>query len=666
MKSIAISTDFIRANTLHLLILTLTLMLLPHVTRFPVWVSVAVGSLLGWRLLALRFGWRMPNRWIVAVLTLVIAVGLFLNYRTLLGRDVGVAALILMLVMKTLELRTLRDVMVVVFLSYFLVVTGFLYSQSVLMAIYLLATVVLMMAVLIDLNRLVLSATSQAVLKIWTNNIKASGEILLQAIPLMILLFILFPRISGPLWALPEDAKIARSGLSDSMSPGTINQLILSDDIAFRVRFDGDPPPPSRRYWRGPVLWYTDGKTWYMSNPDEISPQQLKSLSYTLAEDLFSYEITLEPHDKRWIFALDLPATIPEGVLPMSDFHLMSTANISDRKRYRLSSYTRYNTGPLEAEEKIRSLQLPENKHPKTRELAAQWRLEGSDEKIVQKALKHFRNENFVYTLLPRLLSGDTTDQFLFETREGFCEHYASAFVTLMRAAGIPARVVTGYLGGELNQFGDYMTVYQSDAHAWAEVWLNKKGWVRIDPTAAIAPERVRSRIDNSALRSGSVLYESDIFWLRNTWHTLRTGFDALNQYWNEWIIDYDEIRQADFLSLLGMRQSDYKKMGIVLVVLFMSFLAVIAVFMFVQKPKETDPVKKTYRKFLKKLAHKGINKQPDEGPGDFMKRVVKLFPDKSERITIISMLYIQLRYSAEFSENRVIELKKQVQVFKV
>lgn len=665
MKSVTISTGFIRANTLRLLILTLALMLLPHVPRLPVWISVTVGSLLVWRLLALRFGWRMLNRWITAGLTIAISAGLFLNYHTLLGREVGVAGLILMLVMKTFELRALRDVMVVVCLSYFLVATGFLYSQSVLMALYLLATVVLMTASLIDLNRLVISTTSQPVLLIWKNNIKASGTILLQAIPLMLLLFILFPRISGPLWVLPSDANSARSGLSDSMSPGTINQLILSDDVAFRVRFEGDPPPASKRYWRGPVFWYTDGRTWRRKSPDEAQLQQLKPLSYTLAQDLFNYEVTLEPHNKRWIFALDLPASIPKDTFPMPDYQLVSTYDISDRKRYRLSSYTRYNTGPLEAEERERALQLPENLHPRTHDLASQWRLEEDDEKIVQRSLEYFRNENFIYTLLPKRLSGDTTDQFLFETREGFCEHYSSSFVTLMRAAGVPARVVTGYLGGEMNQFGDYMIVYQSDAHAWAEVWLEEKGWVRIDPTTAIAPERVQSRIDNSSLRAGSVLYESNIFWLRDTWHTVRVGFDALNQYWNEWIIDYDEMRQSNFLSLLGMKHIDYAKMGIVLVITFMTVLVAIAVFMFSQKPGETDPVKKTYLRFLKKLARTGIHKQPGEGPGDFIERVVKLIPEKSDRITMISKLYIKLRYSAEFSEKMVIEFRRQVNMFK-
>lgn len=675
MKPVSISTDFIRANTLRLLIFTLILMLAPHISRLPVWISLVAGGLFAWRLLALRSGWRMPNRIILSVLTILISAGLLFNFRTLFGREVGVAGLILMLAMKTLELRSLRDVMVVVCLGYFLVITGFLYSQSVLMAVYLLATVVLMTATLIDLNRLVLPKAPQAFLETLRINIRSSGKILIQAIPLMLVLFVLFPRISGPLWTLPKDASSAKSGLSETMSPGSINQLILSDDIAFRVRFDSEPPPPSKRYWRGPVFWYTDGKIWSRHDPDVQQPEKLKSLSYTFAKDLFSYEVTLEPHEKRWLFALDLLATMPDSAVILHDYQLLSTDDVTDRRHYRVSSYTSYNTGPLDIEDRVRALQLPDYQHPRTRELAGQWRQEGSDEEVVEKALQFFRNENFVYTLLPERLSGDTVDQFLFETREGFCEHYSSSFVTLMRAAGIPARVVTGYLGGEMNQFGDYMIVYQSDAHAWAEVWLDRKGWVRVDPTAAIAPERVQLRIDNSALRSGSVTYNTDLSWFRDAWYTLHARWDALNQYWNRWVIDYDLMKQADLLSAFGMKEVDFRNIGIVLVLIFMSIFGVIAALILVGKERESDPVKKIYLQFLKKLGQKGIIKRPEEGPNDFASRIAGQHPELNNDISIINRLYVQLRYGSIPSEagasgpmileKRINEFRKQVNIFK-
>ena len=665
MKSVSISTDFIRANTLRLLIVTLALMLLPHIARLPVWISLTAGALLVWRLLALRLGWRMPNRIILAILTIAISAGLFINFRTLFGREVGVAGLILMLAMKTLELRSLRDVIVVVCLGYFLVTAGFLYSQSVLMAVYLLATVVLMTATLIDLNRLVLPTMHQSALRVWKGNIRAAVKILFQAMPLMLILFVLFPRIQGPLWSLPKDASSAKSGLSETMSPGTINQLILSNDIAFRVRFDAAPPSPSRRYWRGPVFWYTDGKTWSRQDPDSRQQVKLMPLSYSFAKDLFSYEVTLEPHDKSWLFALDLLASIPEDSLLLSDYQLVSKDHVTERMRYRVSSYTSYNTGPLDPEDRARALQLPYRQHLRALELAEQWRINRTDEEVVQNALQFFRNQSFVYTLLPKRLSGDTIDQFLFETREGFCEHYASSFVTLMRAAGIPARVVTGYLGGAMNQLGDYMIVYQSDAHAWSEVWLDKKGWVRVDPTAAIAPERVQSRIDNSVLRSGVVSYNTDLPWFRDVWHTMHIGWDTLNQYWNKWVIDYDLVKQADLLSMFGMKQADFKKTGITLVLVFMAIFGVIAALMFFGREREGDPVKKIYLRFLKKLEHKGIFKKPEEGPSDFVNRIAGQYPELNVRVSVINQLYIKLRYSRNFSDRVFHEFRRRVDMFK-
>jgi transglutaminase-like putative cysteine protease len=463
-----------------------------------------------------------------------------------------------------MELRTARDAMALIFLSCFILITNFLYSQSLPTALYMLVTLMVIMASWVHLH-----APGIAI----KPRLRVAAVLLLQAIPLTLILFILFPRVPGPLWGLPQDA-FARSGLDDTMSPGSVGRLALSDAVAFRVSYQGKPPPRSRMYWRGPVLWDFDGHNWTPGRATQgIAPQ------FSATGRATAYSVTLEPHNKRWLFALDMPDSISVPARLTDDFQLLNSEPVNERLRYEARSRLDYHANLQESPSQLqRALQLPPTLNPRARQLATSWRAD-DDQAVVRRALDYLNEQNFYYTLEPPTLGRNSTDDFLFITRRGFCEHYASAFVFLMRAAGIPARVVTGYQGGEYNAYGNYHIVRQSDAHAWAEVWLTGQGWVRIDPTAAIAPERVERGLsaaltDNTAL---PFMSRNPPLWLRD----LRLNWDALANQWNQRVLGYDSERQFAFLSRFGMEsislQVIYMTAGLALMIaLPLAFAALI------------------------------------------------------------------------------------------
>lgn len=659
MPSITAVTPFLRYPSLRLIIITLGLMVIPHMERLPLWVSVCVYVLLGYRLLSARYGFRSINRWLLLLITVVMVTALAITYGRIFGREVGVAMLLLMLCLKTLELRTLRDVMVVVCLGYFLVFTGFLFSQSIPMACYLLLTVLLMTTALLELNRQVLPEHTEH--HYWRSNLRRSASMLLQALPLTLLLFVLFPRISGPLWSLPQDTGSATSGLSDRMSPGDISKLILSGEIAFRVRFDGAPPPHRDRYWRGPVLWYYDGHSWSRNPAGHETRIQLLDRTPVTSNN-YEYEIRMASGMDHWLPALDVPVSSPSGILVTRDFQLYSPNRLQNGVPYRITSSPDVKQTTLSSSARKRALQLPPRSSPRARTLAQTWRQQGDDKQVISLALTYFRTQPFVYTLLPERLYGDPVDQFLFETREGFCEHYASSFVTLMRAAGIPARVVTGYLGGEMNRFGKYMMVYQSEAHAWAEVWLDQQGWIRIDPTAAIAPERIASRIDTSVLRQGeSVLYQADLPALQELLVTLREGWDYTNHYWQAWVIDYNNLLQQELLDWFGLPDVNGYVPGLLLALLSGTVVTLLAVSLWRHDRKRADPVQQLYTDYCARLARTGLLRGPAEGAYDFARRVARQDPETGLKLQRVTQLYLMLRYANHYSAELLNRLKHEV-----
>lgn len=634
--------DTVAHQSLYWLLAALVMVVLPHATRIPVWVTGFFVALLGWRYIIAARGWRIPPRWLRAVLTVTGIAVVYSSYGTLVGRDAGVALLLAMLAIKLLEMVTHRDVYVTVLIAYFLVITHFLYSQTILMAVYMCAVVVVITAALIDLNRFGHGGSVLA-----RQNLRFALSILLQAVPFMLVLFLLFPRIGGPLWGLPEDAFGSTSGLSDEMSPGDITQLILSDNVAFRVSFDGPIPSAGERYWRGPVLWHTDGRRWRAAPADK--PLMSEPPTVDVAGTPLTYTITLEPHKRRWLYALDLPDAAPAQAVRTADFQLHAREDVKQRARYQVTSHTTYTMRNLSEAERERALQLPAVVNRRTRELAQRWRVQHEPAGVVAQALRHFGTENFTYTLTPpALASADPIDQFLFSTRQGFCEHYSSAFVFLMRAAGIPARVVTGYQGGELNPVGEYLVVRQRDAHAWAEVWLDGFGWLRIDPTSAVAPERIVRSIQVTPGREGAaVQFElPGGEGLRAIVERLRQGWDSVNNGWNQWVLNYTQIEQEQFLKGLGLGIESWKGMVTALAVALVVLIAVIAAMVLWRDFQPQDAVAALWRRFCRKLARKGVARHPAEGPLDYARRVGVSRPELRDAVQHIADLYVTLRYA--------------------
>ncbi|HKU69359.1 MAG TPA: DUF3488 and transglutaminase-like domain-containing protein, partial [Burkholderiales bacterium] len=537
--------------------------------------------------------------------------------------------------------------------GYFLIITNFLYEQNIPTAIYMIACTVVITATMLSLHY----GRSEPPFQV---HLRAAGVLLAQSIPLMLALFLLFPRVPGPLWGLPQDAFSGVSGLSETMAPGSLSNLILSDAVAFRVKFESPVPRRNNLYWRGPVMWDFDGRTW--SVPRFV----YGTGDYPSIGQPVSYEVTLEPHNKRWLFALDLPGKVPPRAFMTTDNQIYATRPVNNRLRYDMTSYiggseTREYPGALR-----RALNLPVDSSPRAQALARDLRARHADDReIVDEVLSMFREQKFFYTLTPPLLGEQPVDEFLFSTRRGFCEHYASAFAVLMRAAGIPARVVTGYQGGELNEFGNYLIVRQSDAHAWTEVWLKDQGWVRVDPTSAVAPSRVSTGISAAIQRSESLplMARTDVEWLRK----LRLSWDFMSNAWNQWVLGYTPERQRWLLESVGIDNATWQKMAAALFVIAGAIIAIFAAMTLRQlRHGARDPVRIAYLRFCDKLRRKGLPREPAEGPLDYARRLGRSRPDLAPAVEAITRLYVALRYGVESSASALDELKQRVRQFSV
>jgi transglutaminase-like putative cysteine protease len=461
--------------------------------------------------------------------------------------------------------------------------------------------------------------------------------------------------------------------MPDTMQPGSIRSLSESSEVAFRVDFDGAPPRQSELYWRGLVFTEFDGRGWQRGPVHRV-----EAASFVPQNEARRYHVTLEPSNKPWMPALDLPAIRPRGARYQSDFTLEYREPVRERLNYTLTSYTRYNTGALEPAERARALQLPPGAGPRTRALATQWQRQSSGpQQVAQAALDYFRRENFVYTLSPPLLGDDPVDEFLFDARRGFCEHYAAAFVALMRAAGIPSRVVVGYLGGELNTAGDYLIVRQSDAHAWAEIWLAERGWVRVDPTGAIAPERIELGIDAvrrleqqglalGSLSNDAVLRALELGWFEFVARQARWYWDYTNLAWYRWVVDYGKERQEGFFAALGLDDISWGRLTGLLTAGVLLIMLVYALWLW-RPGKSTDPAQAAYLRFCRKLARAGLKRAPHEGAHAFAERAVRRRADLAGSILEITGLYEDLRYGRATSDRKkFVSLKKRVANFRV
>lgn len=615
----------------------LTLSVLPHVAHIRPWVVLlgAGGAVL--RIIVEVRRRELPPKWLRNVLAFVALFAVVLDYRTLNGIDAGTALLIVMAGMKLLETRTVRDLTVIVFLSYFALFAAFLYNQSLTRLPYMIVTAWLLTITLMRIHQ---TTTSMSV----REAVGITGKMLAQSLPLAILLFLLFPRLPGQFWAVVPGRSQATTGLSDEMSPGDVSDLSISGELAFRAKFAGTMPPPPERYWRGPVLHDFDGRTWRQPRKF-FMPQEVTTSGTT-----YEYELMLEPHQRRWIFALDVATRWPgRRAARTADLQLLSDPDrpISTLTSFRLESATTYTvSGPLPKVMRDTDLRLPGGRNPRSIALAREMRERaGSDAAFVAAVLAKFRDEEYFYTLEPPRLELNSVDDFLFNTRRGFCEHFASAFTMLARAAGIPARVVTGYQGGEYNPLNGYLLVRQSEAHAWSEVWLEGRGWVRVDPTAAVAPERIEKGLE-AALSAGGESMPGGFLRQSALLAQLRLVWDATNTFWNNQVVAFGEVQQRWLLERLNIGDGDWEQLGIGLVLALVAFFALMSAYLtWSFRPRTRDPLAQIYEQLCRKFARHGLPRAAHEGPSDYVARILQARPELAQQLMEARNLYIALRY---------------------
>ncbi|MBI3045521.1 MAG: DUF3488 domain-containing transglutaminase family protein [Betaproteobacteria bacterium] len=634
------------------LLLSLTMVAAPHVFYLRWWTIALVSALIAWRAYLGYARLALPSRWLLILVALGATLGVFISYRTIFGRDAGVALLVVMLGLKFLETRTLRDATLLIFLGYFLVITNFLRDQTIPTGFYMLACTLVITATMISLHY----ARAEPAFRV---QLRMAGVLLAQSVPLMLVLFLLFPRVPGPLWGMPQDTFAGTSGLSDTMTPGSLSKLTLSDAVAFRVKFESSLPRRRHLYWRGPVMWDFDGRTWSVARFFYNTP-----LPKTEGEAV-SYEVTLEPHNRRWMFALDIPGKVPPLAFISGDFQIYANQPVKNRVRYDMLSYLNASYGVSENRFALRrALNLPAGTNPRALELARSLREKHADDlPLVEAVLRMFRDQNFFYTLEPPLLGDHPVDEFLFKTRAGFCEHFASAFAVLMRGAGIPARIVTGYQGGDMNEFGNYLIVRQAEAHAWVEIWLRDRGWVRVDPTSVVSPLRVDSGISAAVPATDPLpfMVRGDIEWLRR----LRLSWDFMANSWNQWVLGYTPERQRWLLGSVGIDNATWQKLTAILFFLAGVIVATLTALALRQlRRRVRDPVNAAYLRFCDKLRRKGLSRDPTEGPVDYARRVEGSRPDLKPAVAAITRLYVALRYGTERGTEALMDLQRRVRQF--
>ncbi len=653
-KQVMVACTAVRQPPLNWLLAGLTLAIAPHLLHLAVWIPPLFALAALWRWRAAGRGTALPSRWSLAIATLAASVAVALTHDWSAMREGGTALLVVMSALKLLETRNQRDVIMAVLLGYLLALTWFFYSQSPLSMVYGLTVVtVLNGALMLNARHSPITTRQQ---------LRSSAGMVVQAIPVAVVLFLLVPRLPGPLWGIPAPGATATTGVSDSMSPGSISELSQSAAVAFRVRFLSPVPARPDLYWRGPVLQdYRSGR-WTVYTDDTGSPQPLIPEGPTTR-----YTVNLEPHQGRWLFALDMPASTPPNARMTASRQLLSNHDVTELLRYRQDSYLRFGfQSTLNRQQRRATLRYPDDEDPRTRALGMAWQQQGlAPMQIVQRALAMFREQPFVYTLTPPVLGRHPNDQFLFRSRRGFCELYASSFTLLMRAAGIPARVVTGYQGGEANPLGDYWIVRQSDAHAWSEVWITGRGWVRVDPTAAVAPQRIESGLA-AALPDDAdlpLLVRGGSHWL----YPLALAWDAVNNSWNDWVVGFDAASQLGLLRALDLPQ-DRARSLLLLLVASLALIAAAAWWLpkLTARQRPDDRIGTAYRRYCSRLARAGLHRRQHEGPRDYASRIAQLRPDIAPEIWRVSRLYMRLRYGSGDDPVLLRRLEAVVSTFRV
>lgn len=656
--------DQIPRNALAWIIMTQFAVLIPHLLRIPVWVLfVYLGAAL-WRTMVYQGRWSFPGRYVKFALTFSCFGAVALSYSSLVGLEPTVALLLIAYALKLVELAHRRDAYMVIFIAYFVCITEFLFSQELLVTAYMFLVVLLNTTALVALHQ-----PGQD--RFIRGTLYRAWKMLWQAVPLMILLFFVFPRV-GPLWSVPLKSHAAKSGVSDFMAPGDIANLSLSDEVAFRVEFEGEVPARRELYWRGLVFSVLEDDVWRSLRWEEVPVKERRPSVSGFSGMPVTYSIIMQPTQQNWLYAMPFPDTSDRGIVKTHDHRLVSPVPVQEQKRYEVRSWPGMPREPQISDwRRSTETQLPAGVNPRTRTLAREmFEAAGSDpQRYAQDVLDMFSNQSFYYTLQPPLLdSANPMDQFLFLSRRGFCEHYSAVFAWMMRAVGIPARVVAGYQGGEVNPVNGTVIVHQFDAHAWNEIWLAGRGWVRVDPTAAISPTRVESGLEEALAGEGSFLADSplsplrfrDVDWI----NMLRLRLDAINYSWQLFVLQYDDEFQKSLVEDYLGGVNKFALVSVIVLAWCLLLIPAMVALVWRRRGPRPEPATRAYLEFCDKLARSGLPRLPGEAPGVFARRVAIERPELANEVEAITKAYEALAYRGMAQDIGLGNLQQKVREF--
>ena len=651
-------------DTLFLLLVIATVVL-PQVAHLPLWCSGLVAGVLVWRGILAWKSQPLPGRWWLVTLLIVAVAATLATHKTILGRDAGVTLLVILLALKTLELRAQRDAFVVFFLGFFCMLSNFLFSQSLLTAFAMLAALMGLLTALVNAHMPVGKPPLMVAAKI-------AAKMVLLGAPIMVVLFMLFPRLT-PLWGMPGGPAQGKSGLSADMRVGTIAKLALDDSIALRIKFDDKPPAAKDLYLRGPVLASFDGREWL---PSKNYPA---NATLRVSGRPINYEVSLEPNNKPWLFVVDAAATAPNLAgyeLRMTpDLQWLSNRPITELVRYKAQSYTQFSYGPQEAEPSLKNyLDLPAGFNPRTLQLAADMKrdvrfIQADAATLANEIMQKLRTGGYEYTLEPGVYGDNTADEFWFDRKTGFCEHIASAFVVLMRALNVPARIVTGYQGGEFNAIDGYWVVHQSDAHAWAEIWQAGKqdgstvgSWIRVDPTSAVSPQRIDSlqRLSAPSSAFGGVmasLWTNTVGAGYNPLLQLRAVWDAVNNTWNQKILNYSEATQLNVLKNLGFTSPSWTDLSYVLITIIVA-ASLFGIAWTTWDKRQHDPWLRLLSSVRTRLEKTGLTSPASISPRELAGIAIHHFGESAKPLAAWLIQLEELRYRQHIRNTDIASLK--------
>lgn len=654
------NTALVTRNGLTWLLIAQALALFPLLFYLPWWTLVVWGSCAFWRIQIYRMKFNYPSRIVKVVLIVIIGVGIYVSRGTIIGLDGGLALLVAAFSLKLIELKTKRDALVIIYIGFLVITTLYLYDNSFAWTIYSLLPIVALVAALIGLNQTKLATRPLA-------TVRLACILLLQAIPLMLVLFFFFPRLE-PLWTLPIPKKQQTTGVSNSMTPGEVANMAKSSELVLRATFtDNQIPPRNKLYWRALTLELYNGRTWLQARDvRNVRGRYSPRWSYSKSGEHVTYNIIMQPSSQNWVIALNTPHSLPRDVVRALDFHLERDKPIESIYAYEMGSWLDAVREPDYTPRSGINKQLPRNQSdPRARAFgqSLRERYQGDTERIVEALLQRFHIDHYYYTLDTPDLGENSVDTFFFDTKRGFCEHYAGATTFILRAAGIPARVVLGYQGGEINTAGNFVQVRQFDAHAWVEYWEKDKGWVTIDPTFQVAPSRIEVGLNEalSTEEQEKLGHNALLGYGSNSFITsLRMTWENFNNDWDIFIAGYNSGQQLGMLKrLFGKANPMY--LGMLLIIGGFTIVLIWMLFLFKPWKREKDPVLRCYQQFEKLLATQGITRELAEGPIDFARRAMLLLGDQREQIKAFNDAFIAHQYAEKGSASSLYSALKEL-----